>query len=114
MEQSISSAFGSETSFDEAQIVIIPVPWEATASYGGGASEGPELIRRASSQLDFFQKDKLRAHNHLIHFQREDSLIRDLNKQALLLSKKIKDHWTEDKVLNSKEKEEAQQVNIFV
>ena len=36
----------------EAALVLIPVPWEATASYGGGTRRGPEAIVRASHQLD--------------------------------------------------------------
>ncbi len=111
MEQYISSAFGNEVSLNQAQVVIIPVPWEVTASYGSGTSEGPELIRRASFQLDFFQKDKLKTHNHLIHFQKEDLFIKDLNKQALSLSKEIKNYWSEDKVLNFKEKMQVEKVN---
>ncbi len=111
MKKHVSLAFGKKTSLTQAQIIIIPVPWEATVSYGSGASEGPELIRRASSQLDFFQKDKLKSHNHLIHFQAEDSLIKDLNKQTLLLSKKIIDDWVEGKVFNLEEKAVLEKVN---
>lgn len=46
--------FGLETSKKDAQLVLIPVPWEVTASYGSGTSSGPELIFEASSQVDLF------------------------------------------------------------
>jgi len=36
----------------DAALVLIPVPWEATTSYGGGTSRGPEAIVQASHQLD--------------------------------------------------------------
>jgi len=36
----------------EAALALIPVPWEATTSYRGGTSRGPEAIVRASHQLD--------------------------------------------------------------
>ncbi len=36
----------------DAALVLIPVPWEATTSYGGGTSNGPAAILRASHQLD--------------------------------------------------------------
>ena len=36
----------------EAALVLLPAPWEATTSYGGGTSLGPEAIRRASHQMD--------------------------------------------------------------
>jgi agmatinase len=46
--------FGIEYSYSESNIIIIPVPWDVTASYGGGASLGPKHILDASPQLDFF------------------------------------------------------------
>lgn len=46
--------FGFPVKEEEATIVIIPVPWDATASYGKGTSDGPQAILDASTQLDFF------------------------------------------------------------
>ena len=49
-----SGIFGLTTSAETAKIHLIPVPWEATASYGKGTSNGPRAILRASRQLDLF------------------------------------------------------------
>lgn len=38
----------------EAPLIILSVPWEATASYGRGSSRTPDLLPGASHQLDFF------------------------------------------------------------
>jgi agmatinase len=38
----------------EAQIVLMSVPWDVTASYAGGTSGGPENILQASLQLDLY------------------------------------------------------------
>lgn len=46
--------FGLETTKKDAQLVLIPVPWEVTASYGSGTSSGPDLIFEASSQVDLY------------------------------------------------------------
>ena len=46
--------FGFPVTENEANIVIIPIPWDATASYGKGTSEGPKAILDASTQLDFY------------------------------------------------------------
>lgn len=46
--------FGVPCSPDDANIHIIPVPWEVTTSYGAGAAMGPGLIRKASEQVDLF------------------------------------------------------------
>ena len=37
-------AFGLPHSVDEARVVLVPVPFEATTSYGGGAAEGPAAV----------------------------------------------------------------------
>jgi agmatinase len=44
--------FGLPFSVEEAQIVLFPIPWEATVSYGGGTSKGPEAILKSSYQID--------------------------------------------------------------
>lgn len=46
--------FGFPVSAEEAHIVITPIPWDATASYGKGTSDGPQAILDASTQLDFY------------------------------------------------------------
>lgn len=46
--------FGFPVKEKEANIVITPVPWDVTASYGKGTSRGPKIILEASTQLDFF------------------------------------------------------------
>lgn len=44
--------FGVQVSVQDAALVVIPVPWEATASYGRGTARGPEAVRAASLQVD--------------------------------------------------------------
>lgn len=39
---------------EEAATVLIPVPWEATVSYGSGTAGGPAAILAASRQVDLF------------------------------------------------------------
>jgi agmatinase len=46
--------FGFPATEEDADLVIIPIPWDATASYGKGTSKGPQAILDASTQLDFF------------------------------------------------------------
>lgn len=41
----------------EADIVLVPVPWEVTTSYGGGTSHGPAAILEASQQVDLFHPE---------------------------------------------------------
>ena len=51
------SIFGLPFTSEESEIVIIPVPWEVTVSYGAGASEGPEAILDASFQVDLHHQE---------------------------------------------------------
>ena len=47
-----ATIFGLPFSAEQSEIIIIPVPWEVTVSYGSGASEGPNAILDASFQVD--------------------------------------------------------------
>ena len=49
--------FGFQTTENEAEVLLIPVPWDATASYGKGSSAGPKAVLDASIQLDFFHPE---------------------------------------------------------
>jgi len=52
-----SGIFGLSCTRAESKIVLLPVPWEATVSYGGGAAEGPSAILRASTQVDLYDHE---------------------------------------------------------
>jgi agmatinase len=54
--------FGLPHTPEEAEVVVIPVPWEATVSYGAGTRRGPETILAASSQLDLLDRETGRPH----------------------------------------------------
>ena len=44
--------FGLPSTPDDARVVVIPVPFEATASYHKGTAGGPEAVLEASLQVD--------------------------------------------------------------
>ena len=48
--------FGLPFSEKESKIVLVPVPWEATVSYGSGATLGPKAILAASQQIDLYEE----------------------------------------------------------
>lgn len=53
--------FGFPVKKEDADIVITPIPWDATASYGKGTSNGPKAILEASTQLDFYHPNLTEA-----------------------------------------------------
>ena len=48
------SFLGLQPSFDKAAAVILPVPYDSTASYGVGTRFGPNAIIDASTQLELY------------------------------------------------------------
>ncbi len=49
-----SGLYGLGTPIEDAGVVVIGVPFDATASYRKGAARGPRAILRASLQVDLF------------------------------------------------------------
>ena len=49
-----SGVFGLFDRPKDSRIVLLPVPFEATTSYGGGTAGGPEAILAASRQVELF------------------------------------------------------------
>lgn len=52
-----SNIYGLPFTEEEADIILIPVPWEVTTSYGAGTSNGPSHILEASFQVDLFHQE---------------------------------------------------------
>ena len=52
-----NNIFGLPTTEDEARVIIVPIPWEVSVSYGAGTSRAPEAIFKASLQVDMFDPD---------------------------------------------------------
>ena len=59
--------FGFPYTEQEADLVLVPVPWDATASYGKGTSKGPQAILEASTQLDFFHSELEKAYDTKVY-----------------------------------------------
>jgi agmatinase len=77
-----SGIFGLPYSEKEASLVYLPVPWEATTSYGGGTSSGPQAILEASRQVDLYDLEVLRPYEAGLHLLEESADIRGLNEIA--------------------------------
>ncbi len=52
-----NNIFGLPFSEDDARLVILPVPWEVTVSYGAGTSRAPDQVFKAALQVDIFNPD---------------------------------------------------------
>lgn len=52
----MGSLWGLPFSVDEAALVILPVPWEVTVSYGAGTASAPSAVVEASIQVDLYNE----------------------------------------------------------
>lgn len=86
--------FGLPFNYQESNIVLLPVPFEMTTSYGRGTVSGPKAIRDASSQLDLFDAEFAplglpRPWEFGIHMEKELRQIKTLNKEGCQAAKPI-------------------------
>jgi agmatinase len=77
-----SGIFGLPHSPEEAHVVLVPVPFEATTSYGGGTSEGPAAVLQASRQVDLFDVETGRPYERGIAMLPESEDLRAWNTRA--------------------------------
>jgi agmatinase len=52
-----NNIFGLPFSEEDARLVILPIPWEVTVSFGSGTARSAEQIMKASLQVDLFDPE---------------------------------------------------------
>ncbi len=77
-----SGVFGLPHTRAEAGIVLIPVPFDATTSYGNGTARGPKAIRAASAQVDLYDRRFGRIYERGIFMEDPDPRLADLSARA--------------------------------
>ncbi len=45
------------TPIEQARVVVLPVPFEATTSYGQGTSQGPAVLLDTTAQVEFYDEE---------------------------------------------------------
>lgn len=81
--------FGLPFTEQQAKLIYLPVPWEATTSYGGGASKGPAAIRAASAQLDLYDHDVLKPYEPGLFLRAESAQVKAWAKTAKTAAQKV-------------------------
>ncbi len=88
--------FGLPNNFsnEQSQLHLLPVAWDATASYRKGTHKGPEAILEASPQIDLFHEFFLKSYQKGIFFH-EDFLkwTSELNSKISPQADKIIDYF---------------------
>jgi len=84
-----SGIFGLPHSRDESLIILLPVPFDATTSYGHGTANGPAAISQASMQVDLYDRRYGRIYERGIFLEPEEPQIRELSQQARALAEPL-------------------------
>ncbi len=74
-----NNIFGLPFSEEESRLVILPVPWEVTVSFGAGTARASEHVFKASLQVDLYDPDTPNA-------WKEGFFMRHIDKKILLKS----------------------------
>lgn len=83
---SAEGIFGLPHTPTDSRVVLIPVPWEATVSYGSGTAGGPAAILRASHQVDLFDRDTGKPYEAGISMLSISETVRAWSEEARLLA----------------------------
>lgn len=81
--------FGLPTRAEDARVILLPVPWEPTTSYGRGTARGPMAIRRASQQVDLFDRQTGRPYEAGIHMLDVDPTVEAWNREACAAARPV-------------------------
>ena len=84
--------FGLPYNIEEADIVLVPAPWDVTTSYRAGTHQGPEAIMEASLQVDLYDLLVPEAWETKIGTLSIDSSIEKSNRSARKHAEKVIAH----------------------
>ncbi|HLI93559.1 MAG TPA: agmatinase family protein [Puia sp.] len=70
-----NNVFGLPFKEEDARLVILPVPWEVTVSYGAGTARAAEHVFHASMQVDLFDAETGDAWRKGIYMRQADKKI---------------------------------------
>ena len=83
-----SGIYGLPFTPEESRVVVVPVPFEATTSYGGGTAGGPAAVFEASKQVDLFDRETGRPYEAGIAMLDIPKMIVRWNAQAKKLGRR--------------------------
>ncbi|MBL9033039.1 MAG: agmatinase family protein [Phycisphaerae bacterium] len=84
-----SGVFGLPCARADSRVVLLPVPFDATTSYGHGTARGPAAILEASRQVDLFDRRLGRIYERGIFMEAEEAAIAELSARARALAAPI-------------------------
>lgn len=86
--------FGLPHTPDEAAVVVLPVPWDATCSYRRGTAGAPTAVLEASAQIDLFDLETGAPWRAGVAMERIDPHLVQLNGRAAALAESLRQGGT--------------------
>ena len=111
--------FGLPYTREQADIVIIPIPWEVTVTSGTGTAKAPEVVLEASCQIDLYSPD-------IIDVWKSGATILDIPTDILIENEKVRalaqqhskalalGEVSDTKIITTKVNEACENLNIYV
>ena len=95
-----SQLFGLPFNEEESDIILLPVPWEVTVSYGSGASEGPEHIYETSAQVDLHHPEFPELWKRGIAMLESNAALHSRSNTLKEKAQQIIEAWEEGKIID--------------
>ena len=83
--------YGLPFTAEQARVVLVPVPFEATTSYGGGTADGPAVILAASRQVDLFDHETGNPYEAGIAMLPEMASVHDWNESGAAAARRFRE-----------------------
>lgn len=97
--------YGLPFSYEEAALVILPIPFEATTSYMGGTSKAPQKISEVSVQVDLYHPIAPSIWKKGIHLLEEDASVQERNEACKAAVEAYRSSNYQDQVAQSRTRE---------
>ena len=105
-----SGIYGLPFSSEDSKVVVVPVPFEATTSYGGGTSGGPQAVFEASKQVDLFDHETGKPYAAGIAMLEIPENVVDWNRDAKKIAANVIERGG---VIDDETREAAEKVNEY-
>lgn len=103
--------FGIPTKLETAKVIVIPVPWEVTTSYGSGTSRGPECVWKASPQIDLFDLELKTSYEQGYHLLEIPQHLLNMNDRLRPKALEVRQYLEDHGELNDKMKAVQAEIN---
>lgn len=106
--------FGLPFTEENSRIVILPIPWEVTVSYGTGTAKGPRAILDASRQIDLFHREIREAWKLGVAMTEMPVSLEETSDTLRTLVQRCHESPEDAQILSEKINEASGNLNIYV